>query len=222
MMNKKEMYELLKDCERCKVYGTNDTPLTYARVQTTRNDILLYFKSPYLKDARVKLKIDFYDDRSGIMRCLCELVIYRNPDFPKIPELWMADFRVLDIFKRVQRQKDVRVKVYLEAEFYTEGRRLFFGTVQNLSAGGLYLRAQQRLKDRERIIFKWREGRIEKDIRCVVTRREAPFKGLYGYGCQFLDLPKEVDEDLRHYVYEKRKERKQKRREAESGYDRKK
>ena len=153
MANDRKMYSILKDCERCRVYGTDNTPLADARVQSVGTEVWLYFRTSRLRDARVRTQVDFYDRQSGLLSCLCELLIRRNPAFPQIPEIWMADCRILRVIKMVQRQKDVRVKTHVESEFHTEAGRLFFGTVQNLSAGGLYLRTFQSLKTKQRLTF---------------------------------------------------------------------
>ena len=222
MANDRKMYSFLKDCDRCRVYGTDNTPLADARVQSVGTEVWLYFRTSRLRDARVRTQVDFYDRQSGLLSCLCELLIRRNPAFPQIPEIWMADCRILRVIKMVQRQKDVRVKTHVESEFHTEAGRLFFGTVQNLSAGGLYLRTFQSLKTKQRLTFRWRSETLDRNIACVVIREDPPLKGLFGYGCQFVNLPQEVEEDIRHYVYTEQQKRKERCDEAESSYDSKK
>lgn len=222
IVNDRKMYMILRDCQRCRVFGTDKSPLADARVESVGTDVWLYFKTYHLKDARVRTQVDFYDSQAGLISCLCELIIRRNPAFPQMSETWMADCRIIRVLKMVQRQKDLRVRTHVESEFVTEEGKLFFGTIQNLSAGGLYLRTVQKLKLKQEITFRWRQGAVERDIACMITREEGPIKGRYGYGCQFIRLTRGAEEDIRHYVYNRQRERERKRKEAESRHDSKK
>ena len=52
MANDRKMYSILKDCDRCRVYGTDNTPLADARVQSVGTEVWLYFRTSRLRDAR--------------------------------------------------------------------------------------------------------------------------------------------------------------------------
>ena len=90
--------------------------------------------------------MDFYDDQCGLIVAKCEVTIRRNPAYLETGEPWAADCRILDVKNVVQRQRDIRAKVYLEVEFELSNGRHFYGTIRNLSAGGLYITTVQPLR----------------------------------------------------------------------------
>lgn len=58
----------------------------------------------------------------------------------------MADCDVLETYEVFQRQKDLREKVHMPVDATTEYGQAFSGTVQNISAGGIFLVTAQPLK----------------------------------------------------------------------------
>ena len=61
---------VLKDCEQCLVYGTDNRPLAKARAEVMDDDrVLLYFKYTKLRSIRVRACVDFYDSTLGVVRC---------------------------------------------------------------------------------------------------------------------------------------------------------
>lgn len=70
----------LTDCDSCLVYGTDKKPLSRARVEEVKENVLrLFFLSPRLRNARLKTIVDFYDRQHGRVRCLCEVILKKNP-----------------------------------------------------------------------------------------------------------------------------------------------
>ena len=69
----------LRDCEGCLVYGTDNKPLSRARVESDKDEtIRLYFSNYKLRSVRFQTFVDFYDMQQGLIRCYCELVIRKN------------------------------------------------------------------------------------------------------------------------------------------------
>ena len=105
-----------KNCDSCLVYGSDRKPLCRARVSEVKEDVLkLYFNTPKLRNARLKTIVDFYDEQKGLVRCLCEVILKKNPGFFDTGEPWMADCTVIKVYEEFQRQKDVRVKVKISS-----------------------------------------------------------------------------------------------------------
>lgn len=197
---------VLKDCSRGCVYTTKGQRMAEARVVHTKDSVSLFFARYDLQDARFKGRVDFYDDRVGLVVTFCEILIRRNPSFPDVPEPWMAECRILEVKKVVQRQGDVRMKVQLEVEFSSKTHGNFYGTIKNISAGGLYLTTSQALIQHEHITFKYQFKAIERPFEVLVLwgKRDG---GKYGYGGRFLNLTNGGEAAIRYYVYKKQMER---------------
>lgn len=199
---------ILKDCENCLVYGTDNRPLAKARVELYGDEsIRLFFRYSKLKSIRVRTFVDFYDSQHGVVRCQCELVIQRNNQSTRIAEPWMADCEILKVQDTFQRQKDLRVKVNIVTEFVSESRKYFTGTIENVSAGGLFLVTAQVLEKNEHFVF-WNQFSPDRfQIEAKVIRTGGLVKGEYSYGCQFVGLSMDAEAAIRKFVYAKQKER---------------
>ena len=139
---------------------------------------------------------------------LSEVVIRRNPAFPEEDEPWIGECVILDVKQVVQRQKDIRVKVNMDMKFKrcSDGTE-FFGTIGNLSAGGLYVITKVSLLKGERIGFSYNFRTLERPFEAEVLRvGQAGEKG-YGYGCRFLGLTDGGEAAIRGFVYKKQKEK---------------
>lgn len=198
----------LKDCERCLVYGTDNRPLSRARVEVSNEgEILLFFATNKLRSVRFKTFVDLYDGSQGVVRCRCEVVIQRNDRPNKSIEPWMAVCEVLEVLEVFQRQKDLRVPVEIRTEFFQEDGMSFFATIQNISAGGLFLVTTHALKKNEHLYLHYTQGMVTHEIGVRVLRLTGPTSGGVGYGCQFFGLPADVEASIRKFVFAKQQER---------------
>ncbi|MCI8517549.1 MAG: PilZ domain-containing protein [Hungatella sp.] len=201
----------LRDCEGCLVYGTDNKPLSRARVETGSDDsIRLYFSNYKLRSVRFKAFVDFYDMQQGLIRCFCEVVIRKNVQENRLNEPWMADCKVIEISDVYQRQKDLRVRVHIPMEFSTENGEFFVGTIKNISAGGIFLVTSQAIKTGTKFAFTYR---FEKDpcrVSAKILRAKGAMSGGIGYGCQFLNLPPETEANIRRFVFAKQMEKQKK------------
>lgn len=198
---------ILKDCSECMVYGPDGKRLQKARVVHTKDDICLYFNSYKMKDCRFKTVVDFYDWQIGLVQAACEIIVKRNPDFPEMPEPWMASCTILQVVKVVQRQRDIRVKVNLEVGFSSEVHGDFYATIGNLSAGGLYIVTSQPLIRQEVISFKYKFRKMERKLSAIVLWGKREERGQYGYGCRFTKLRGGDEAAIREFVYNKQLEK---------------
>ena len=202
----------LKDCESCLVYGSDRKPLSRARVVERKENVFqLFFTTPKLRNARLKVIVDFYDGQKGLIRTLCDLTLKKNPGFLETGEPWMADGTVIKVYDEFQRQKDVRVKVQIASEFMLEDGSYVAGTIRNISAGGIYFVTSRELRQGERFAFAYR---FKTDVCRVSARilRIQDLQGGYGYGCQFLGLSQNAEADIRSFVYLKQIQRQMERR----------
>lgn len=202
----------LKQCDNCLVYGTDNKPLSRARVILDEDDdgiIRLYFKSYNLRSVRMRVYVDFYDALQGLVRCFCELVIRRNVQGTSISEPWMGECEILEFVDVFQRQKDLRVNVQISADFTTEEGQHFFGTIKNISAGGIFMVTSQAIPIGVRFTF---NHRFEKDLCRMKAKilRAKKAAGGFGYGCQFMGLTPETEASIRKFVFAKQMERQKK------------
>lgn len=198
----------LKDCSRCAVYTPKGEKLLEARVVHSGQEVTIYFPSYSLSDKRLKTRVDFYDERQGLVMTLSEVLVRRNPDYPEMPEPWLADVTILETKRVVQRQKDIRVKVDIETTFErAEGLGVFRGTIQNISAGGVYVATRQPLQRGEHIFFSYIFRTLERPFELEVIRIERPESGGYGYGCRFIGLTDGADSAIRGFAYKKQQEK---------------
>ena len=195
-----------RDCETCLVYGTDNKPLSRARVETDSKDrITLYFNNYKLKSARFKAYVDFYDMQQGLMRAWCELVLCKNAKKDMV-EPWMANVKVLEVADVFQRQKDLRVRVNISTSFTTDDGRFFSRSIKNIRAGGFVLVTAQALQPDTKFSFTYRfDGELCKVTGKVLRARGATAGG-FGYGCQFVRLLPETEATIRKFVFAKQVE----------------
>lgn len=192
---------VLKDCSRCMVYTRKGQRLSEARVVHSHGGVSLFFNNYQMKDARMKSRVDFYDDQAGLIVAVCESIIHRNPLFPEVPEPWVGDCRILEVKEIVQRQRDIRTKLKLELMFKTEDQAEFYGTIENLSAGGMYITTKQPLNKDEVISFNYNFRNLDREFNAAALWVKRLDNGRFGYGCKFIRLTGGAEAAIRSYVY---------------------
>ena len=191
---------ILKDCSICTIYGRGHEPLR-ARVRYSGEMIFLYFEDiEKLPDDTDNIPIDFMDSQSGCIKTVCELHVQKNTD-PWILEPWGAKCAILDVKETIQRQNDVRVKIESEVAFYSLSHGHFTGMIQNISGGGIYMVTNMTLDPKEEFEFDFTFGKREHHLRARVLRQNVLPKNEYGYGCQFLNVSKAAERDIRQFVF---------------------
>ncbi len=191
----------LKDCSRCMVYTPQGKVFGEAAVVHTKDFVSLYFDSPTMKDQRLYTTVDFYDDRIGLVRAICELVIHRNPSYPTMPQFWMADCKMKEVKGTLQRQKDIRARVNIEIGFDSAKHGHFYGTIENISAGGFYLVTSQPLDKHELLTFQYAFGSGKRTYQARTIRAQRLRDREYGYGCFFVELTDNAEAAVREYVF---------------------
>ena len=198
---------VLKDCSRCMVYTPTGQRLSEARVVHAKDSVTLFFSDYKFQDSRFQARVDFYDDQCGLDAFLDDrkMTILKAiiKTYLETGEPWTADCRILDVKNVVQRQRDIRAKVYLEVEFELSNGRHFYGTIRNLSAGGLYMTTVQPLKKGDVISFSYCFRTLERRFNVAVLWAKRAEGGRYGYGCKFLRLTDGAEAAIRSFVYKR-------------------
>ena len=171
---------VLKKCNKCIIYNLKGEKLSEARVVHYAETVTLYLKETNIREAKFKAKVNFYDELAGVVRTMCTLVVRRNPAYPKNPELMMADCDIQGVNDVVQRQKDVRVNVHIETPFFSPKYGSFYGTISNLSAGGIYLVTRQILEPDSVISFDYRFRSLMRQFEVMGLRAKPEANGRYG------------------------------------------
>lgn len=202
----------MKSCESCLVYGTDNRPLSRARVEISPDDtIRLFFSNYKLRAVRFKTVVDFYDRQKGLVRTYCELVLRRNPTVTNISEPWIADCDLIDVYEAVQRQKDLRETVRIAINGTTDAGEYFSGTIQNISAGGIFLVTSLPMKVGTKFRFDHVfEGELC-EVKAKVLRGKGASGGDFGYGCQFYGLSNEAETAIRKFVFQRQLNRQKQR-----------
>lgn len=198
---------ILKDCSRCLIYTPKGQRFSEARVVHTKKSVSLFFSDYKMQDARFRSRVDFFDIMAGLIVTECEIVIRRNPAFLDTGEPWTADCQILDVKKIVQRQRDIRARVCLEIAFRKKNDMQFYGTVQNISAGGMYFTTIQHLYKGETISFSYSFRTLERPFKAVVLWGKKAENGRFGYGCKLVGLTDGAESAIRSFVYKKLLER---------------
>ena len=202
----------LKDCESCLVYGSDRKPLSRARVTEVKENVLqLYFRSPKLKAVRLKTIVDFYDAQQGLIRTLCDMTLKKNPKVYEAGEPWMADCTILEVKDSLQRQQDIRARVRIDISFESERHGTFYGTIENISAGGFFVRTKMPLDRNELISFQYSFRTAVRLFKARVIRMQR-MGDEYGFGCRFIDLSENAEAVIREHVYKVLKEKERQRR----------
>lgn len=147
-----------------------------------------------------RLRVDFFDSQMGCIRTYSSLKVRQNTD-PWVIEPWRADCEILEIIETIQRQKDLRVRLEKDLEFTSAKHGSFTGTIHNISVGGIMLFTDMPLEVHEEIEFSYCFLKREFDIRAVILREQEMIKKRHVYGCQFMDLTKGAERDIRQFVF---------------------
>lgn len=194
---------VLKECSACTIYRESDDLRIRARVSLSENKITLYYENERedgLESDTSGLNVDFYDNQVGYIKTICNLRVGENTD-PWILEPWFADCDIVEVIEILQRQKDLRVRLEEEVEFVSVKHGHFKGIIQNISVGGILLSTKMPLSLNEQFEFNYCFLKKDQQVRAVTIREQNLGKDGYGYGCQFLNLTKGAERDIRQFVF---------------------
>lgn len=194
---------ILKNCNSCIVYepGADTEILLKARVRCAEDKITLHFEDESGLDEHIdRLRIDFCDSQVGYVKTFSELEVRKNTD-PYILEPWIADCKILEVIEILQRQEELRVRMAKEVSFLSENHGSFTGVIQNISVGGVYLTTSQHLDMGEHIEFEYIFMKKPQEVQASILRETIIRDDYFGYGCQFENMHKNAERDIRQFVY---------------------
>ena len=171
---------VLKECERCILYGPGGKILMKGRVEVAGESIML-----------------------GYLRTFCEITFRKNPNYLQRKEAWEGRCKILKVLETVQRQKDIRVKLKLEKLFSSAKQGDFYGVIENISAGGVYITTSKPMSKNE--LFSFYHNFVGKNwkLQAVTLWAKRITDDYFGYGCRFADLPEGAEMDIRQFVYQR-------------------
>lgn len=194
---------ILKNCNSCIIFEPDSESeiLLKARVKCLDDKISLHFEDESgLGEHIDRLRIDFCDSQVGYIKTFSELEVRKNTD-PYILEPWIADCKILEMIEVLQRQEDLRVRMVKEVTFISERHGSFTGIIQNISVGGIYLTTNKHLDVGEHIEFEYNFMKKPQEVRASILRETIVRDNNFGYGCQFENMSKAAERDIRQYVY---------------------
>ena len=101
----------------------------------------------------------------------------------------------------IQRQKELRVRISKEVTFIASVDGRFNGIIQNISVGGSYMTTNMRLDMDESFEFQYCFMKTPHTVQVKILRQTFIRDNYFGYGCQFVGLPKNAERDIRQFVY---------------------
>ena len=207
---------ILKDCHS-GIVKYEDKDYRVRVVSGIDNNPALYFKDDKLQDVRMKdVHVIFNDNIKGCIKARCEVIVHKNPGYPRMQEYWMGECEIIEVIEIIQRQQDIRASVDLSVQFTseTESRAPFFGTITNISAGGIYMVTSQALTIGEELSFHYSFKNTERPFRVMVLWGKLDESGENGYGLRFVNLTEGGETAIRGYVFNVLREQRSKSREG--------
>lgn len=197
---------VLVDCHKCHVLLGDGKQKLEGRVVHNKQGTYIYFSLHGLRDARFMAKVIFYDDVQGVLTGVCQLLLKKNPNYLKTNEPWMAECTIqkLQLDEKNQRLS-VRIKTNINLMFESSGHGKFFGTIKDLSVGGLQLSTKQLLDRNERIVFVYAfDGKPRRYEALVI--RGSKSEGGYTFGCRFVRMSDGADAAIGGYLFKLQQE----------------
>lgn len=191
---------VLNHCTVCAVYEQGDAVQRRVPVKCTGEQITLLLKREHELSDSAKVRIDFFDGQIGCVKTYCELVVRRNYD-SSVQAAWVADCELLEVIEIVEGRRSLRATMEKEVTFTLLGQNNFNGVIQNISEGGIYFVTRTKLPCDGTVVFSYCFIENERQMQAVILREEVFRDGRYGYGCQFLQLQREIQRDIKQYVY---------------------
>lgn len=214
---------MFERCKKADILEKTGELLCRARVNVGHSgDILMIVPTVAAYRPNSLYHVIFYDPVNGLVTCKCRL---SAPIGLPGGELCSLRCEVQDRLATRQRRQDVKVPVQLNVMIHSSfepGDTVrvpelgYPATVDNLSAGGVYLRTALSLAAGRRIWFNLRQPGEDLTLTAQILRVEnataQPGRRIYGYGCKFVNLLPRQETLLRSFVFqEERNQRNQQR-----------
>ena len=209
---------MFERCKKADILEKSGDLLCRARVSVGRSgDILMIISTAAVYKPNSLYHVIFYDPVNGLVTCKCRLSA--SVTLPG-GELCSLRCEVQNRLATRQRRQDVKVPVQLNVMIHVSfepGDTVrvpelgYPATIENISAGGVFIRTALPLAVGRRIWFNLRQTGEELTLSAQVLRVENPTiqagRGAYGYGCRFVNLLSRQETLLRSFVFQEERNR---------------
>ena len=212
---------MFEHCKKADILEKTGELLCRARINVGRSgDILMIIPTAAVYKPNSLYHVIFYDPVNGLVTCKCRL---SNSVTLPGGELCSLRCEVQNRLASRQRRQDVKVPVEINVMIhssYQAGDTVrvpelgYPATIDNISAGGVYMRTTLPLAVGRRVWFNLRQTGEELTLSAQILRVEnatsQPGHRVFGYGCKFVNLLSRQETLLRSFVFqEERKQRNQ-------------
>lgn len=215
---------MFERCKKADILEKSGELLCRARVKVGRSgDIMMIIPTAAAYKPNSNYHVIFYDPVNGLVTCKCRLST--SVTLPG-GELCSLRCEVQDRLAARQRRQDVKVPVQINVMIHVSSQpgdtfRVpelgYPATIDNISAGGVYLRTALEMEPGRRVWFSMRQTGEELTLTVQLLRKERvlaqPGRGeMFGYGCKFVNLLSRQETLLRSYVFQEERRQRQKQR----------
>lgn len=191
---------VLNHCTVCSVYEQDQTVQKRIPVKCNGEQVILLLSREHELSDSARTRVDFFDSQIGCVKSYCELTVRQNYD-ASMQAPWVADCEIQEVIEIVEGRRSIRTKMEKEAIFTSPDGESFHGVIQNISEGGIYFITRARQQCEGTAVFSYSFVETEYQMTVLFLREEIFRDGRYGYGCQFLELPKDAGRDIKIYQH---------------------
>lgn len=207
---------LFYDCKKASIYSLSNAFLCDATVSDIKRDsVTLTIQGTSADILSSEVYVIFFDSTKGLVKNFCELSNYKE----ELVSPGVFRSRVHCVIGREisveQRRNDVKVPVNIPVSLSHSGRSTA-AVLRNLSAGGTFFICDQVFEPGSEVEFTFspqrdtapitvnarvlrvQEGEALSDLLGNTAEMN---EGLYGYGCQFIELPSRTEAIIRNHVF---------------------
>ena len=198
-------------CRKAEVFDKNKNQAVIAAVSMGPMDSLLVtLPRDFKASSASPVQIVFYDPMQGLVTCRCTLSAPLVTD-----DRQHCSYRcqVLDKLSQEQRREDIKISLTAKVTvtFEAPDRTLEApATIHNLSAGGIYMVTDLKLKPGDQVFFYFHDAGgtipLTAEVLRIETRPDRYSRPVKGYGCRFVDLAAMYELQLRGYVFKEAKQ----------------
>ena len=192
-------------CKKAEIHDKKQERVVPAVVTIGAMDsLMLIVPRDYSHSSSEPVEIVFYDPIEGLVTCRCLLTS------PLAVDRQSRSFRcqVLEYLSRDQRREDIKISLTSKVTITLE---LPEGTIEapailyNISAGGVYLVTDVKLKPGDQVSFYFHDAGgtipLTAEVLRIETRPDRYSRPVVGYGCQFVDMASMYELQLRSFVF---------------------
>lgn len=194
----------LSQCKKADVLHPTERRVIKAAVSIgPLESLLITVPKEFALPVGEPIQISFLDSVLGVVLCSCQLSAPLLSDDRK---LCSYRCQVLEKLSQEQRREDIKISHTVQVTVKLAGSDTYApATVQNISAGGVYLTTSMPARKGNQLTFDFpqADGAIPLTAEVLRVELRPPHKGrlAYGYGCRFVRLSSRHEAQLRSYVF---------------------